>query len=599
MKTSQRRQDITKYIDVIENSIKSLGDDTETIGKFTQLKKDINNDFFTVLVVGEFKRGKSTFVNALLGEDLMITNVVPETATIQAVMYGEEKLAEAIFEDGHKERGNANKEFLSKFSANSSLRDDNVKYIKLSYPCEILKNNVVLVDTPGVADLDEQRVQVTYDFLPKANAVIMVLDATSPMSKSEKEFIEEHLITNGISKVIFLLNRIDVIDEDEVDIDEYLDITKKRIKEAFCDYKEMENPVIIPVSAYKALAGISNGDEQLIEESNIRQVKQMLQESLFGGEMETIKLNTYKYRLEKLLNQYLSDFENDRQLLQCDSNQLIVSMNQVNELKEYFVASADKIDDYVENENQTLLAMLDKSLERFREELIDDVMYEIDRYQGSEFKSFVERDIPHLIKKKTDMWLMSKGHSVDVFYGQLERKLSIGLSQLFRERVYVDSTIGDDVRVYTDVQLSAKDVSGATIEAGAITAIGVIAMTAFGFGAFAPLVGYAVLPALRNGFLKNELKSSKEQIIPLVYEEIDNHVRNMRNTMEDHIYKRTDGIVNSVKMNYNGFLNNYQNHIKRCIDYKEKEDQSIADRIAKIDNNCTIVKKVLTSIRSI
>ena len=187
------------------------------------LKQDMQDDFFTVVVVGEFKRGKSTFVNALLGEELLISDVLPETATIQAIMHNSEKKAQVLYQDGSIQEGMATKEFLQQFSAKTQKNTVDVKYIKIGYPIDFIDSKVVLVDTPGVSDMDEQRVQVTYDFLPKANVVLFVLDAVSPLKKTEKEFIEEHLLQQGISKVIFVLNKMDLFDEEEESLEDYLE----------------------------------------------------------------------------------------------------------------------------------------------------------------------------------------------------------------------------------------------------------------------------------------------------------------------------------------------------------------------------------------
>ena len=92
---------------------------------------------------------------------------------------------------------------------------EKVSYIKIGYPCEKLKDRVVLVDTPGVSDLNEQRSEVTYRFLSKANAVLFVLDANSPLKKTEKEFIEEKLLPLGINNILFILNKYDAVDEEE------------------------------------------------------------------------------------------------------------------------------------------------------------------------------------------------------------------------------------------------------------------------------------------------------------------------------------------------------------------------------------------------
>lgn len=198
------------------------------------LQRDIDKNFFTVVVLGEFKRGKSTFVNALLGTPLLPMNILPETATINAIMYSEKPLLSIVYMDGRQEEGEPTYEFLQNFSAreNNEERLNKIKYIKIGYPLDILKRRIVLVDTPGVSDLNQQRCDITYRFLPKANAVLFLLDANSPLKKSEKEFVEKQLFSLGIKDIIFLVNKYDCIDEEEED-DDFLDEIKARLSEAF------------------------------------------------------------------------------------------------------------------------------------------------------------------------------------------------------------------------------------------------------------------------------------------------------------------------------------------------------------------------------
>lgn len=178
--------------------------------KLEELKRDIKNDFFVVVVLGEFKRGKSTFINALIGNDLLPTDVLPETATINALIYNEKPELEIIMQDGSVEQGQVERSFFERFSAKNQTEEcSKIKYLKIGYPFKLLNNNVVIVDTPGVSDLNEQRCDVTYNFIPKANAVLFLLDANSPLKKSEIDFIEEKLLAQCIDNIIFLVNKYD------------------------------------------------------------------------------------------------------------------------------------------------------------------------------------------------------------------------------------------------------------------------------------------------------------------------------------------------------------------------------------------------------
>lgn len=185
--------------------------------KLEELEQDIQNDFFLIVVLGEFKRGKSTFVNALIGERLLPADVLPTTATINALMWDSNRVTQVMKNNGIIENGKSTLEYLSHFSADKNIDVQSIKYLKIGYPSDLLKNSVVIVDTPGVSDINEQRVQVTYDFIPKANAVVFLLDATSPLKRSEKEFIDEQLVKIGIDRILFVANKFDDIEEEEAE----------------------------------------------------------------------------------------------------------------------------------------------------------------------------------------------------------------------------------------------------------------------------------------------------------------------------------------------------------------------------------------------
>ena len=79
------------------------------------LYSDIKSDFYTIIVIGEFKRGKSTFINALLNMDILPTNVLPETATINAVMYNKTPCLNVIYKDGKVVQGEPSLVYMEQF----------------------------------------------------------------------------------------------------------------------------------------------------------------------------------------------------------------------------------------------------------------------------------------------------------------------------------------------------------------------------------------------------------------------------------------------------------------------------------------------------
>jgi ribosome biogenesis GTPase A len=114
------------------------------------LLKKLAGQLFNVVVVGEFKRGKTTFVNALLGADVLPVAVVPLTSIVTAVTWGEEARAEVSFLDGRTE--SVPVEGLSRYVTERGNPGNGlgVDRAVLYYPAEELRDGVFLVDTPGV-----------------------------------------------------------------------------------------------------------------------------------------------------------------------------------------------------------------------------------------------------------------------------------------------------------------------------------------------------------------------------------------------------------------------------------------------------------------
>ena len=164
-------------------------------------------------MLGEFNHGKSTFVNALLGSDILPTGITPTTASINHVVHAPQPTARVMLTSGE-----------SKFIEPTQLKDwvtvagnhaSEVAYVELGFPSSLLANNVVLVDTPGVNDLNEQRAEVTYGYVPRADAVVFLLDAGQALKDSEREFLRSRVLESARDRLIFVLGKMDMLNTDE------------------------------------------------------------------------------------------------------------------------------------------------------------------------------------------------------------------------------------------------------------------------------------------------------------------------------------------------------------------------------------------------
>lgn len=209
----------------------------------------LEQERFHLVVLGEFNHGKTTFVNALLGAPVLPTGVTPTTAVIHHVVHGETPHAKAVAENG-KEKG-LPVEQVADYVVGGTAAADDVRFLEIDYPAAILDGGVVLVDTPGVNDLNSTRAEITYSYLPRADAILFLLDAGQILKESERSFIANKLLTQSRDKVLFIINKIDLLDDDERE--EALAYARTHLS------RLVDEPKVHAVSAQRALEGDPDG----------------------------------------------------------------------------------------------------------------------------------------------------------------------------------------------------------------------------------------------------------------------------------------------------------------------------------------------------
>lgn len=180
---------------------------------------------FSLVVLGDFKRGKSTIINAILGKSIAPVNVAPETFTINSISYSDIPKAEAVLKNGQRISLTADDLVREKLEKLMRAFPDTLDYIDIRDNAEILKE-IRIVDTPGLSDLDCLDKQVQ-DYLVNADAVIYVASALSPFSESEQFFLASHIRPLSFSKLYVLVNMIDAMNTQD-DIEKIINRVSER-----------------------------------------------------------------------------------------------------------------------------------------------------------------------------------------------------------------------------------------------------------------------------------------------------------------------------------------------------------------------------------
>ncbi|NDJ59592.1 MAG: GTP-binding protein [Chloroflexi bacterium] len=212
-----------------ESEIRLLTDIAETLGELGETQpedrqrlrdvaQDLRDLFYMVVIIGEFNCGKSTFVNALLGDDLLPMGITPTTEAIELIRYNETPQRQPILrEDGIREWGHPN----------------------TGAP------GVAIVDTPGAGSVFQRHERVAKAFLHRSDLVIFVISAKRALAETERLYLE--LAKNFGKKIIVVINQIDLVGPQERD--EVRRYVQRQVKELI-DI----DPLIFMVSAKQALA---------------------------------------------------------------------------------------------------------------------------------------------------------------------------------------------------------------------------------------------------------------------------------------------------------------------------------------------------------
>jgi small GTP-binding protein len=214
----------------------------------TRLPK-LEEERFSIVVLGEFNHGKSTFINALLGEPILPVGITPTTAVLAHVRHGKKLAATAVYESGKKRPIEAGQltAWLTVEGEAARKQEEPLAYVEITHPAPVLQDNVTIVDTPGVNDINDQRAEITYGYVPRADAVIFLLDAGQILTASERQFLEERILRSSRDRLVFVVTKADALEAPE--LEEALAFARKHLATIVAD------PSVFPVSAKKALAG--------------------------------------------------------------------------------------------------------------------------------------------------------------------------------------------------------------------------------------------------------------------------------------------------------------------------------------------------------
>lgn len=236
---------------------------------FEALQGQLESRSVNLVVFGEFKRGKSTLINALVGRPLLPSSVIPLTAVVTVVRYSTHPFCRISYDDGRSEEVPLENLAAYVTEKENPNNEKGVSVAEVGIPADLLATGLRLVDTPGVGSVYLHNTEATKCYLDQVDGALLVLAADPPISQSELQFVQEIMACS--SRVFVVLNKVDQLSGEDLDV--ALEFTRKVLTQMM----PTESMEILPVSARQGLQASDDSDPAWAD-SGMQSLTQRLRE---------------------------------------------------------------------------------------------------------------------------------------------------------------------------------------------------------------------------------------------------------------------------------------------------------------------------------
>jgi GTPase SAR1 family protein len=279
------------------------------------------DDRFKVLIMGEFKRGKSTVINAMLGQEILPAFATPTTAIISEVKWDDSPGALLHYlpsSDGNVKPPieipvNEIEEYvvikITKEDPTGS-QESPYRNIELFWPLDLCSDGVEIIDSPGLNESEIRR-KITLNYVLSADAVVFVIACDFAASESELHSIGE-VSKLGHEEIFFVCNRINLIRNRD------RDAVKERCVSLLAPLTKLGAGSVFFVDALGALEGRVEGDQQRVEQSAVPVFEQYLK-GFLASERGKVKMLRHAKALKTLIREARRMIPDRKELLLTDT----------------------------------------------------------------------------------------------------------------------------------------------------------------------------------------------------------------------------------------------------------------------------------------
>jgi hypothetical protein len=561
----------------------------------------IEKDQFIITVVGEFSRGKSTILNAMLGADIIPTAVAPTTATLNLIHYSDEPFIKVHFNDGTQKSISFEKKAFKEYTGLVEFDPSTIKYVELGYPVEVLRDGTVLVDTPGVNDIDTQRMDITYGYMPISDATVFIFNASTPFRGSEEKFLRDHILSNSIPTLFFIVNRIDEIDA--VELDEVTESLESKLKELL----KIDAVTVYPISARKAFRSKLNNDDELLADSKFTVFEDSLKTFVLGGDKNISKLKGMRQQFDGLCSMLIEQINFENQQLDLSLNELNIAKGNLHKLTQLKKEAFGKLLHFVDEQAQSLFTKVETTFLKRQKAMVDEFLIQID-LQKSDLTDFAEKVLPYKLKANTKQWFEQSQPQIEQGCTLIVQKAIVGFQKYFSKKPLMNGImpslqIPDEVENVIKIDVKSE-VSGinkiATI--GGATVLGSMAMLlAPATGGLSALIiptiigssaGMGIGSKIGSHFINKDVDRQKDEVKAKLPEIIEETFGKISDALHNYYTSYFEQLKTSLKAEYTNVIKELQIDIENKIaqfktnqaglDQKQRQYEQIVQQVNEV-----------------
>jgi GTPase Era involved in 16S rRNA processing len=415
----------------------------ELSSKIVNIETKVKEELFNLVIVGQFKRGKSTLVNALIGDSILPTAVIPLTSIVTIVKYNPEEKITVHFTDAQPKI--IQRDQLAEY-VTEKLNPNNVKHVEsveIELPSKFLSEGVRLVDTPGVGSVYAHNTDTAYSFIPNSDASIFLLTPDQPLSQTELEYLRN--IKSFVNKIFFVLNKIDLLTHS--DLNEVMSfIVNTLTKELGDDFNESFKSKIklYPVSAKNALNAKLTRDQDLLGKSGLPELEKTLLEFL-STEKSELLINNAVRRTQELINEAGFLVKLQLKAMKESDENLRIKISKF----ETFISETNKqqqeIIELIRSAVKKTIDLLDEDIETFKKDKFPKLEIDLKnvaetnkKLKASEFSRELDKAIIEIISASVEQWRVTEDMKIKEGFNRYASSLLDRLNKLVDE-IYQES----------------------------------------------------------------------------------------------------------------------------------------------------------------